>query len=39
MKKSFTMFLAAAAVCVGSAAYAQKPAAGSVTTEVNLNLT
>lgn len=39
MKKSFTMFLAAAAVLVGSAAYAQKPAAGSVTTEVNLNLT
>jgi hypothetical protein len=39
MKKSFTMFLAAAAVCLGSAAYAQKPTAGSVTTEVNLNLT
>ena len=39
MKKSFTMFLAAAAVCLGSAAYAQKPTAGSVTTEVNLSLT
>ncbi len=39
MKKSFTMFLAAAAVCLGSAAYAQKPTAGTVTTEVNLNLT
>jgi len=37
MKKLF--ILAAAAVCVGSAAYAQKPTKGNVTTEVNLNLT
>lgn len=39
MKKIFTIILAASAVCVGSAAYAQKPTKGNVTTEVNLNLT
>lgn len=39
MKKLFTMILTAAAVCAGSAAYAQKPTKGNVTTEVNLSLT